>query len=359
MKRNPTYSFSLKRLFDELLSSDFADRVKKHSTELQNFYLSEEQLRNLAEMNTAKRFVSVMFWVMKALILKLTLWRRVLFVAAILLTLNVQSNGENIQGNVFLGMTAFILLILLELKDKLLAHDELAEGRKIQQALMPETKPNISGYSLWLYTRSANEVCGDLIDILELDENRKALVIADVAGKGLHAALLTTKLQATMRALAYDDYSPPKLIQRINAIFHRDSPANIFASLMYFELTSQSNIIQCVNAGHLPALIVHNTIVEELPKGDPAIGLSHAVRYSQKTITLNPGNVLLAYSDGVTDAKNMSGEFFGKERLLKFLSENKHTNAENIGLGLITELDRFVKNEHQTDDISLIVIQRL
>ncbi|MBW7886787.1 MAG: serine/threonine-protein phosphatase [Bacteroidetes bacterium] len=358
MRQNTSQQFSLKRFFDEIFSRDFTERVKRHSSELQSFYLSEPQLHELAAMNTVRRMFVLLFWILRALFYKLTLWRRVLFVAGIIFMLNIKFDNTNIHGNALLGMTAFILIILLELKDKLLAHDELAEGRKIQQALMPDANPHMEGYSLWLYTRSANEVCGDLIDVLSLDSRRKSFVLADVAGKGLHAALLTAKLQATIRALAYEETSLSSLIHRVNTIFFRDSPANLFASLLYFEIHSASNIIQFVNAGHLPPVVVRAGIPEESSKGDPAIGLARSIDYVQRTVTLNSHDILFAYSDGVTDAKNIRGEFFGKERLMQFLSKNKRDEAEQIGLALITELDRFMSTERQTDDISLIIIQR-
>jgi sigma-B regulation protein RsbU (phosphoserine phosphatase) len=311
-------------------------------------------------MNRPKRIVWITWWILRAMFLKLTVWRRFLFVVGLVSIFNVRVHGNDvtIEGNIMLGTAALILIILLELKDKLLAHDELAEGRKIQQALMPKENPQIPGWSVWLYTRAANEVCGDLIDVLHLDNNRFGITIADVAGKGLHAALLTTKLQATLRALAYDESSLSALVMRINTIFHRDSPTNMFASMFYCEVTANSGTIRFVNAGHFPALVVRNTIPEETPKGDPALGLTRTVQYNEHNSIITSGDVFILYSDGLTEAKNDLGEFFGKERLIRFFSNNTRTEPSHIGMALLTEIDRFTKTQKSADDLSLIILRK-
>ncbi len=360
-EQQSNHSNFFRALYNDIMSSDVSIRIRKHSSELKNFYLTEEQISQLTKMNKLQRFVWITWWILRAMFLKLTVWRRFLFLVGILSLFNIRvNNGDsNVQGNISIGMIAFILIILLELKDKLLAHDELAEGRKIQQALMPKEHPNISGWSVWLYSRPANEVCGDLIDALRLDEKRYGLAIADVAGKGLHAALLTTKLQATLRALAYDDSSLSSLISRINTIFHRDSPSNIFASMIYCRLAADFNSVRMINAGHLPALIVRNSTVEEMSKGDPALGLARAVVYNEQEVILTSGDIVILYSDGLTEAKNELGEFFGKDRLMRFFITNSRNEPSNIGLALLTEIDRFARTEKPTDDLSLILIKKL
>lgn len=346
-------------LRDDLRTMRPFQSLRKEAKAIREFYLTPDQREQLKRMKHIKRLLFFSAWVLRAMFFRLTPFRRLLFVVAIFFTFSVQTTVNNeitINGNNPFGGFLLVLLILLELKDKLLAHDELKEGRHIQQLLMPEQTPHIDGWSAWLYTRSANEVCGDLIDFLRMDNGRIGIAIADVAGKGLHAALLTAKLQSTLRALAFDEPSPSRLVSRVNTIFHRDSPAHLFASLFYVELIESTPSIHYVNAGHLPALTIRNGTIEETNKGDAALGLMRTVSYTAHHTTLNNGNLFVLYSDGLTEAKNEQGEFFGKERLFKLLQTN--ASPEQIGNSILREIDRFIEGTMPSDDLSLVILQK-
>jgi hypothetical protein len=330
--------------------------LRKESSEVTNYYLSDEQREQLKGM---KRFRGIMYktgWVLKAMFEKLTPERRVLFVIGVLLILSGNTIGTS-NSNAFFGGIFLVVVIMLELKDKLVAHDELEAGRKIQESLMPERMPTVNGWQLWLYTRSANEVCGDLIDFLKLDSGRFIIAMADVAGKGLHAALITAKLQATIRALAGEIRSLPELIGRINSIVHRDSPSHIFSSLLYAECSEKSETIRFVNAGHFPALIIRGTNITESAKGDAALGLARTMTYNEHSVSLKEGDRFVLYSDGLTEAKNNAGEFFGKERLIGLLTTTTGT-PEQIGAAVLRELDLFTDSSSPSDDLSIIILQK-
>lgn len=292
---------------------------------------------------------------------KLTPTRRLLLLLGIFLTnagFTIQLGSARINDNNFLGGILILFVLLLELKDKLLAHGELESGRKIQQALAPERSPQVSGWSLWLFTRPANEVGGDLVDFLKISDERVGLVMADVAGKGLRAALLTTKLQATIRALASDQKSLSAFCGKINSIFHRDSLPSIFASLLYLEIEPDHNEIRFVNAGHMPPLVLSGQSYRELPRGGLALGLSNKTDYTEQKAELEKGEVLFAYSDGLTEACNEAGEFYGMERLTKLLTQISHFDAQHIGETVTSQLDRFVGEARASDDLSLLVLKR-
>jgi len=121
----------------------------------------------------------------------------------------------------------------LELKDKLHAKTELEEGRSVQNALMPEENPKVDGWDIWLYTRPANDVGGDLLDFTKISENNYGISLGDVAGKGLSAALLMAKLQSTIRAIVPDYISLSEFGNKLNHIFCRDSLPKLFSSLIY------------------------------------------------------------------------------------------------------------------------------
>ena len=162
-------------------------------------------------MNPLKKFFTLPWWLTKALYFKLTPFRRILFFIGIIGFFTFGSfdsgpEGTDISLNISAVFTAFVFLFILalELKDKLLAKTELEEGRLIQLALMPEQSPKVKGWDVWLYTRSANDVGGDLLDFIQVEENRFGIAVGDVAGKGLSAALFMAKLQSTIRAIVYD-----------------------------------------------------------------------------------------------------------------------------------------------------------
>jgi phosphoserine phosphatase RsbU/P len=357
------FSSEVKRTFttirEDIRSSDFGTTFRRETKEISDFYLTEEQRTRLDHMSAFQRVFHYSGWVLKALFYKLTPIRRLLFVFGIILLFTVNASRDNVQitSNGLFGGLLLVLVILLELKDKLLAHDELEEGRHIQELLMPEQVQRFEGWSIYLYTRSANEVCGDLVDFLRLDEPHAAVAIADVAGKGLHAALLTAKLQATMRALAFDDLSIGSLVGRINTIFHRDSPSRMFASLVYAVISENDGEIRFVNAGHLPPLLLRNGTITELEKGELAVGLTHTVDYTEHDLRLESGDLFLLYSDGVTEAKNEHGEFFGKERLTAVL-KRVAGSPEQVGSTIVGAVDNFMGQTRPSDDLSLIILRR-
>ncbi|MBP6671935.1 MAG: serine/threonine-protein phosphatase [Bacteroidetes bacterium] len=338
-------------------SEQWNSLYRKETGELTDYYLTPDQREQLKAMKPHYRVIHKSGWVLKAMFDKLSPERRLLFIAGVLLLLFSLTDDQG-NLNVLFGGSFLVVLIMLELKDKLAAHDELAAGRKIQESLMPKRSPAVNGWKLWLYTRSANEVCGDLIDHMTLSDGRFNIIMADVAGKGLHAALITAKLQATVRALAGEIGTLPELIGRINTIVHRDSPSHIFSSLFYTECSEESGTIRFVNAGHFPAIIIRGTTVEETAKGDAALGLARTMQFSEQTAILNSGDRFILYSDGLTEATNDSGEFFGKERFTSVLI-SVNGSPEEIGTAVLQRVDAFIGNSTPSDDLSLIIIQKI
>lgn len=312
-------------------------------------------------MNIFKSAFFFAWWILKSMLLKVSPGRRILLVLGIVLVFfNPEMNAEGVQvDNLdFFGSMLILLVLMLELKDKLLARDELEAGRKIQQALMPERSQSLPGWSLWVFTRPANEVGGDLVDYLELEKNIAAVTLADVSGKGLKAALLTAKIQATVRALAPDMRSLAKLVAKMNEIFHRDSLPNIFASLLYVELKPNTGALRYVNAGHYPPLVIRKGKIDQLPKGEAALGLVGTTSYTERSAELKQGDVFVAYSDGVTEASNMQGVFFGIDRLMNLLSTSQKRTAQSLGEEIVHEVDRFIGDAYRNDDLSLVIIRR-
>lgn len=336
---------------------DLRRTLKKDFAELKEFYLDRSQKKRLESMGRIKRWFFTIIWLFKILILRLSSVRRLLLLLAIILPFANIGGGSNNGGMFILGGAILLFILMLELKDKLLAHQEISQGRLIQQALMPERSPRVPGWELWLFTRSANDVGGDLVDFIRIDKKRVGLTLADVSGKGLGAALLMAKLQATIKAIVPDYQSLDQLAARINQIFYRDTLRSSFASLVFLELESKSGKIRFINAGHFPPMKLRGNKITELPKGDPAIGLSAKSTHRAQEVTLQKGDLLLIYSDGLTEAMNEQGAFFGERRLFDFLTHTQISSAQELGEGLLEEVERFIGGARRNDDLSMIVLR--
>ena len=188
-----------KTIIDDIRHGDLKRTIPRDLKDFYEFYLDPETRAQLESMGRVRKWIRITFLLAKSLFLKLTPGRRILLVLGVLLAISRMSESNNYSH---IGLIILILVLALELKDKLLARDELETGRKVQIALMPERNPVIDGWDVWLFTRPANEVGGDLVDYIWLDHQRLGITLGDVAGKGLGAALLMAKLQATLRALA-------------------------------------------------------------------------------------------------------------------------------------------------------------
>lgn len=340
---------------EDIRQGDFKRTLSQDYRELKEFYLSKNQKNRLAQMGMVKRWFFTFVWLFKLLLLRLSSTRRLLLlVGLVFIFLSMKNNNDNL---IIFGSLFFLFVIMLELKDKLLARNELSEGRLIQQALMPERTPRVGGWQLWLYTKPANDVGGDLVDFIQIGENHYCVAMADVSGKGLGAALLMAKLQATIRAFTYDFQSLASFAKKINQIFYHDVPANSFASLICLELKSNSGDVQLINAGHTPPIILKENKTTELAKGGSAIGLSSDSFYGEKSLKLNKGNLMLIYSDGLTDARNMKGEFFGENRLLNLLAQQKNSTAQQLGEKILEVVNRFIGETRQYDDLSMIILK--
>lgn len=331
--------------------------------DLERFYLSEGSRQRLAAMKPLPRTLRRIWWLIKSLLLKLTPARRIMLATAlVMLALGLQR--FEIDTNVFslrfqpLGSLLLLLVLMLELKDKLIARDELEAGRTVQLALMPDRSPAVPGWDLWLHTEPANDVGGDLVDHMEIDPRRHGVTLGDVAGKALPAALLMVKLQATLRALVPGCDSLSALGHRVNEILVRDGLPNRFATLIYLVLTSDSGEVRWLNAGHMAPLAIRNGIIDELPGRSIALGIVPNVAFLEHQALLAAGDTLVVYSDGVSEAMNGTGDFFGEERLYAALREVAHLPIDAMGAHVLRQLESFVGEAPRHDDVSLVVLRR-
>lgn len=354
---------SLGVLFDDLRRTRIQQDYVREIKDLYYFYLDEETRARLASMGRIPRAIWLLGWLFKSLLMKLSPARRLLLLIALVFTLlgptSMQFRTWSLSADFRpWGFLLLLIVLMLELKDKLLAKDEIQIAREVQLALLPRDSPQIPGWSAWCYSRPANDVGGDLVDYIELDGFRHGILLGDVAGKGLGAALLSAKLQATLRALVPDSASLDELAARVSSIFYRDGLENRFATLFYAEVEHNSGSLRYLNAGHNPAFLIRRTSVETLDASSVPLGMFPGAAYTEEGLSLAPGDLLLAYSDGLTEACNERGEEFGVERLRGLLTELRGIPPEDVGARILKEADRFLGDARPGDDLSLVVIVR-
>ena len=358
-QKNPGLFSTLK---DDISQGDLFGKLKREAEDIEDFYLSDEERSQLKGKGEVWRWFVLAWWVVKNSFFRLTPVRRLLVVVGIVFvagSIHVNSGGGGVSVNFnFIGLFCVLLVLILELKDKLLAHGELESGRAVQQAMTPEKAPLIPGWNVWLFTRSANEVGGDLVDFLRLNGDRSGIAIGDVAGKGLGAALFMVKIQATLRALAPDHGSLPGLASKLNAILLRDGMPTRFASLIFIRIDATPGTLRYVNAGHMPPFVVTQHGVTEMPKGNVALGLSADAVYTDQEVPLEPGQSFVVYSDGLTEARNETGEFYGLDRLKVLCAQLNGVSAQAMGERVVAEVARFEGDARRNDDLSLVILQK-
>jgi len=353
-----------RNFFDDLFRGNLFHYLRRDLHELYHFYLDEQRRRELAGMGQVKRGFYVVVWIVKELFLRLSPARRALvFIAMGLMLLSSFSwtiGRVRIEMDFpALSFTLLLLVLLLELKDKLLARDELQVGRAVQLSLLPSGNPVLPGWEIWLFTRPANDVGGDLVDYLFLESSRLAVTLGDVAGKGLGAALLMAKLQSTIRAIAPSHEALSDLGAQLNRILCRDGLPNRFATLLYAELRPAAGRVRLLNAGHIPPVILRPEGRESLPPVAVPLGILPRESFEEQGVELQPGDVLLAFSDGLTDARNPAGELFEEVGLERVLAGLRELDAAAIGTRLVGEVDLFLAGERGEDDLSLLILKKM
>ena len=232
---------------------------------------------------------------------------------------------------------------------------ELNEAREIQRGLMPRRMPHLPGFSLASAWQPAHDVSGDYLAAFNLNETHAALCVADVAGKGLPAALLMSNMQAALKSLASDHISPSELCARLNEIMCGNTPLRKFVTAFYSDLDVARRRLTYTNAGHNPPMLMRlNGECVRLDEGGPVIGAFTGSKYNQREIELRAGDKLLVFTDGVTEARDESGEEFGEERLQQCLRSYRGGNAAELRTLILNEVTEFCGHKFD-DDATLMV----
>lgn len=237
---------------------------------------------------------------------------------------------------------------------------ELQLARQIQRTFMPDYPLTLPGWEMAVIWRAAHQVGGDFYDFFELPGQRLGLVIADVADKGIPAALFMALSRAMLRAAAGDEVGPGSVLTRVNDLLVPDAQHGMFVTAVYGILSLENGQFACANAGHLPPLVWRASTrqLERMPKGNVALGVLEGVRYEEQAERLEPGDYLIMYTDGVTDALSPDDEFFGEPRLFEIIQEANPDSAATLLATIDDALTDFVAGTPPSDDITLLVLRR-
>jgi serine phosphatase RsbU (regulator of sigma subunit)/pSer/pThr/pTyr-binding forkhead associated (FHA) protein len=236
---------------------------------------------------------------------------------------------------------------------------ELQLASEIQQRFQPTQAPNVPGYELQGISFPCYEIGGDYYDFIERADGRMIVTLGDVSGKGTAAALLMSSLHAAVHAQASSHSSLADTISAVNKYLAENIPSNRFITLFYAELDPASGGVSFINAGHNPPLIVHAAgTTENLSAGGLPLGIRHDADYSEGRTQLHPSDVLVIYSDGVSEAVNPQGEEFGTERLYQVVSHNLNASAAGIRDRIEAALTKWAQGTPAADDITLVIVKR-
>src|SRR6266567_4456437 len=236
---------------------------------------------------------------------------------------------------------------------------ELQLAMEIQQRFQPTAPPIVPGYELQGISFPCYEIGGDYYDFIKREDGRLVIALGDVSGKGTAAALLMSSLHAAIHAQAGSHDTLVGTICAVNRYLAENIPSNRFVTLFCAELDPDSGALSFLNAGHNPPLIIHSAgTVEQLASGGLPLGIKADADYREGRTQLQHGDVLVIYSDGVTEAANPSGEEFGPTRLYEVVSRNIDASAAGIRDRIESALTKFAQGTRAADDITLVIVKR-
>lgn len=235
---------------------------------------------------------------------------------------------------------------------------DLEAAREIQFSLVPAPDFNRASIVIHSWMDPARTVGGDYYDVIELNDDSLGFVVADVAGKGLPAALLMALLQGSLRSLLASGQRGAELIRSLNAYLCANTPDNRLVTCFYGELDPSSAVLRYVNAGHNPPFLERGAGAERLGATGPVLGAIPEAEYSEGEARFEPGTRLVLFTDGISEAANRNGDEFGDERLRAVLSDHQASSPQQVVAGVAASVARFCAGAPQGDDMTMMVVSR-
>lgn len=232
---------------------------------------------------------------------------------------------------------------------------ELSAAAKIQENLMPRTIPKIPGFQISAKNIPSQLVGGDFYDFIPFGQSHLGMVIADVSGKGIPGAILMASARASLRAYLEDPHSVKDVITKLNRVLCRDTQDSQFVTLFYGMIDAQESTFTYTNAGHNPTILFRDNKQITLTEGGLILGVLPNAKYEEKTISLIKGDILILYTDGITEAEK-DDNYYGTERLVNIVQKYSYMNADEILKKVIDDVFEY-NSSSQNDDTTIVVVK--
>jgi len=348
-----------RRLTEGLALSELWSQFRSEAQASYRLYSGEveQQLESPPGWRRKFGFARVLFWVM---VLKLSPGRRIVLLASLLLVVIGEVRAES---DPTLGVIGLLIVLAMELADRVAMKRDLEIARDIQRWLLPQTPPQLPGMEVAFATRSANTVGGDYYDVIvrggEADGQRLLLVVADVAGKSMPAALLMATFQATVHALVKASTSLSELAEGLNAYAcSRSQGGRRFTTAFIAELDIDKEALTYINAGHnYPIVRRADGRVERLVTGGLPFGVISGAAYEVGTFPFTVGDLLVVFTDGIVEAVNERDDEYGDAQLAQLIEHGQEESAESTVKRVMAEVERFAGSARQHDDMTMLVIR--
>lgn len=283
---------------------------------------------------------------------------------------DLESDELNAYSNDDLEVLMLLASQVAIIIEKVMLHDQLIEkqrletqlevARQVQLELLPARDPQLDGFDISAYNFPTEEVSGDYYDWVRIYEDQIGIVIADVSGKGVPAALLMAFLRASLRAATHIGYAPHISMSKVNYLLWESIERNQFVTAFYGIFDSTNRTLVYSNAGHSPALFMAaDGTVRFEERGGVPLGMFRDTRYYEYFETIEPGQLLVLYTDGVTEAMNLAGEEYGRERLTKAVRQCRNQSAREMIDFIHRELITWTEGQGAHDDVTFFIIKAL
>jgi serine phosphatase RsbU (regulator of sigma subunit) len=248
---------------------------------------------------------------------------------------------------------------LKTLEERKKNEQELALAQQTQESLLPRFLPQFENFRIHAFNNPTRYVGGDFYDFLQLSSGEWMGALADVSGKGISAALLSSMVLGALSMEFHSGTEPREALNRVNRLLCEKSLPFQFVTLFLF-LLSPNGMGQFISAGHNPAYLFRSATgkIEELVPDAYVLGMFDFASYQSRTLQLRKGDVLVVYSDGLTDAENPREEMFGEERLLRLIQQEAPSGSRALEQKLLKEIEEFTQGMPQTDDITFVVVEK-
>jgi phosphoserine phosphatase RsbU/P len=237
---------------------------------------------------------------------------------------------------------------------------EIEIAREVQQRLFPQSMPQMPGVDLAGMCRPASEVGGDYYDLIAMEDGHLGFAIGDVSGKGISAALIMASLRASLRGLVLDDpVDLARVMQKVNRLVYEASSSSRYATFFFATLDPDTREFRYVNAGHNPPVLIKQSSGEvcRLEACGPVVGMLPFTEYEARSMFLRSGDLLIGYTDGISEAMTAEDEEWGEDRMLAAIPRRSKTSAEEILDAIFRAADEFTAGAEQHDDMTLLVMK--